>query len=268
MNAWHVVTEDLRTYRAGAAQPALAHSIETHLVACAECRRAFARSGDPAAAADSARRWEAVATTVDESTTSPLLRLGVATRPLAAALGVAVLLLAVLPLAVDALAGPERVATMLLAGAPLAPMLAVAFAYRREADPVGELSLAAPVAGIRLVAHRALLVSLAGVPLGVVAGLVTGLPAGVALAWLLPGLALSGCVLAAGTTRLDPALVAAVLGAAWALSVTLADRRGSGDVVVDLVAAAPTQLISLAAAAAAFTIAVARRDRLSYRSTL
>lgn len=268
MNAWHVTANDLETYRTGGAPTALADSVEAHLLHCADCRRGLAAVAGADRAADSVRRWAEISARVDASTASPLLHLGVATRPLLAALGVAGLLLVLLPLAVAALAGTQRVPTMVLGGAPLAPMVAVAFAYRRETDPAGELSLAAPVAGIRLVARRSLLVSVGGVPLGVLTALATGVPLTVALAWLLPGLALSGAVLLAGTTRLDPAAVAAGIGALWAIGVGLADRRESSQVVIDLVAGAPVQLGSLAAAIVAFALALARRDRLAYRSAL
>lgn len=268
MNSWHALPQELEIYRSGAAEPVLADSIETHLIRCAQCRTALARTADPAAVAASARRWEELTSSIDAGTSTPLLRLGASTRPLVAALGAAALLLVVVPLLVAATAGPERMPTVLLAGAPLAPMLAVVFAYRREADPVGELSLAAPVAGIRLVARRALLVAAAGAPLGVAAALASGVPLSVALAWLLPGLALSGVVLAVGTTRLDPGAVAAVLGTAWALSVGLTARRGSADLVVDLVAGAMTQYGCLLVAVVSFALAVARKDRLVYRSSM
>ena len=81
------------------------------------------------------------------------------------------------------------------------------------------MALAAPVAGLRIVSGRALLVAIGAAPVGIAAALLLGLPLQVALGWLLPGLALSTLVLLAGTTRVDPALVAGVLGAAWAVAV-------------------------------------------------
>ncbi|WP_028660184.1 hypothetical protein [Nocardioides insulae] len=268
MNAWHAQPLDLEAYRSGTAAPVLVASVESHLLGCATCRDRFARTADPASAAESARRWAALNAALDSGTATPALRLAAATRPLVAAFGLAVALLVVLPLGIAALAGTERVPTPLLAGAPLAPMVAVVLAYRREADPVGELSLAAPAAGIRMVAGRALLVSCVAGPLGVLAALVVGVPAAVALAWLLPGLALSGVVLAVGTSRLDPAVVAAVLGTVWAVAVGVAARRNGTELVVDLVTAAPVQYGCLLAAVLAFAVAVLRRDRLAYRRTL
>lgn len=270
MNDWHASTIDLESYLSGSAGPLLAASLETHLVACDECRHAVAtlsaRGTDGASESD--RRWQAVSAAVDASSVSPLLRLGVATRPLLGSLAVAVLLVLLIPVVVALLSGGDRVPSALLAGAPLAPMVAVAFAYRRDSDPVGELSLATPTAGIRLVARRALLVAVAAVPLGVGVTLLAGVPLLVAVGWLLPGLALSGLVLLVGTTRHDPGLAAGALGAVWAIAVTLAARDDRGARVVELVTGAPTQLTALALAAAALAVTVVRRDHLVYRSSL
>jgi hypothetical protein len=158
---------------------------------------------------------------------------------------------------------------VVLALAPLAPLAAVALAYRPSVEPAGELAMATPAAGLRVVAVRALVVALPAVPLAVGGALLVGLPLGVALGWLLPGAALAGIVLLAGTTRLDPAVVATVLGATWAVAVSWppAARRVAADAVVDLVASAPAQLTALAVALAAVSLAVARRDAVSYRRT-
>lgn len=268
MNTWHATTIDLEAYLSGAADPLLAASLETHLVACAHCRATLAGLTNTAAAADSQRRWETLSAAVDAASVSPLLHLGVATRPLLGALGVAVLLVLLIPVTVALLSGSERLSSALLAGAPLAPMLAAAFAFRHGTDPAGELTLATPTAGIRLVARRALLVASAALPVGVAGALLAGVPLVVAVGWLLPGLALAGVVLLVGTTRIDPASAAAGLGGAWALAVTLAARADRGARVVELITGGPVQLTALAVAAATFAVAAARRDQIVYRSTV
>ena len=111
---------------------------------------------------------------------------------------------------------------MLLVLAPLAPMAAVTLAYREWADPAGEISLATPSAGLKLVALRALVVSLAALPLAFLVLLAVDTWAGdvpmrLGAAWCLPGLALAALVLLAGTTRLDPFHVAIGISAAWAV---------------------------------------------------
>ena len=68
-----------------------------------------------------------------------------------------------------AVTGPASAGlVVLLVLAPLAPVAAVALAYRDWADPAGEISLATPSAGLRLVALRALLCPLAALPLAFV----------------------------------------------------------------------------------------------------
>ncbi|GAA1963534.1 hypothetical protein GCM10009798_24480 [Nocardioides panacihumi] len=271
MTAWHASDEDLLTYRGGSATPAVAASLDTHLLKCAECRRALASMSAEGTVADSQRRWQLIDDRIDARGAhlhqGTVLRLGVSSRPLLAALMLAIVLLIAVPLVVASASG-RSVEAALLAGAPLAPMVAVALCYRRETDPAGELALAVPLAGIRLVTRRALLVAAVSVPVGVCGALALGIPATGAVAWLLPGLALSALVLVSGTTRLDPTLVTAALGSSWALGVSVAAFREGTALVASAVAGAPTQLLSLLVAVLAIALFVGRRERLSYRRFL
>jgi hypothetical protein len=269
VTTWHAHPNDLAAYVAGDDDPVLAASVETHLLRCEECRATLARASRPPEASqrtDTERRWANLAAVVDTPRSAPFARLGIATRPLRAAWLLAALLVLLVP-GVPAVVTGHGLPTLLLALAPIAPSIAVVLAYRTGADPAGEMSLAAPVAGLRIVSVRALLVGLGVAPLGVAAALALHLPLAVALGWLLPGLALSSLVLLAGTTRLDPALVAGVLGVAWALAVAMpaATRRASVDAVSDTVAGAPVQLLALAITVAALSLAVSRRDQVAYR---
>ena len=265
MTTWHAHPNDLAAYVAGDDDPVLAASVETHLLRCADCRTALARAAAPRRGAPSAG-WDTLAAVVDTPRSAPLARLGVSTRPLRAAWLLAALLVLLVPV-VPALVTGRGLPTLLLALAPIAPSLAVVLAYRTSADPAGEMALAAPVAGLRIVSARALLVGLVAAPLGVAAALLLDQPLAVALGWLLPGLALSSLVLLAGTTRVDPALVAGALGIAWALAVGMpaATRRASVDAVIDTVAGAPVQLLALAIAVAALALTVSRREQVAYR---
>ena len=158
---------------------------------------------------------------------------------------------------------------VVLALAPLAPLAAVALAYGRSVEPAGELALAAPTAGLRRASARALLVAVPAVPVGVAAALVAGFPVAVALGWLLPGAALCALVMLSGTTRLDPGVVAVALGSGWAVVVSLpaALRRVPADVVIDVVASTPVQMLALVVAVGAAATTVARRDTVAYRRT-
>ena len=94
-----------------------------------------------------------------------------------------------------------------------------------------------------------------------------GLPTTLAFGWLLPGAALASLVALAGTTRLDPSVVAATLGSAWAVAVSwpAASRRLPADLVSQVVASAPSQLVALTVAFAAIALTVVRRDVVAYR---
>ncbi len=78
------------------------------------------------------------------------------------------MLVGLVPLLTAFAVGDAGLVTLLVL-APLAPVAAVALAYRDWTDPAGEISLATPSAGLRLVALRALVVSVAALPLAVVA---------------------------------------------------------------------------------------------------
>ena len=77
-------------------------------------------------------------------------------------------------------------------------------------------------------------------------------------------------MLVAGTLRVDPAVTAGVLGAAWALVIVLPTlgRRATADVVAQAVASPDSQLLALAVAALALALAVTRRDHITYRRNL
>ena len=263
---WHADEETLRAWADGSAAPVPAASLEAHLLRCDECRRRMATLAPSASGSDVVRRWDALADRIDRPRSGPLLRLGLATPGLRAAWLGSLLLLLALPAVVTTFGGRLP---LMMALAPVAPLAAVALAYGRDAEPAGELALAAPSAGLRVVASRALLVALSAVPIGVAGALLAGLPSQLAFGWLLPGAALSALVVLAGTTRLDPTLVAASLGSLWAVVVSwpAASRRVPAQVVSDLIASAPTQLTALAVALVAVALTIARRDSVAYRRT-
>lgn len=269
MNTWHATDEELATYRYGDADRISTASIEAHLLVCPECRASLAGAGGATTAADTARRWSQLADRLDTPRSSALSRITVSTRPLLASWLLAMLLVVLLP-AIPVLVVGLAVPTMLLAMAPLAPLAAVALAYRSSSDPAGELAGATPLAGLRTVAIRALAVSCAAAPVGILAGLFLQVPLTISVAWLVPGLALSSLVLLAGTTRVDPTFVAGALAVAWPVAVALPSttRRVSADLVAAWIAAPGVQLSMVAIAALALAAAAARRDHVSYRRTL
>ena len=251
---WHADEETLRSWASGTAAPLLAASVEAHLLRCDECRRRTSTLSAHDTASDPVRRWDDLAERIDRPRSNPLLRLGLATPGLRAAWLASVLLLLALPVVVTVL------------GVRLPLFMALA-RDGHGAEPAGELALAAPTAGLRVVAARALLVALTAVPIGVGGALLLDLPTSVAFGWLLPGAALASLVALAGTTRLDPSVVAASLGSLWAVAVAwpAASRRLPADLVSQLVASATSRAVSWLGALAAITLTIARRDTVAYR---
>lgn len=276
---WHADDEILARYAAGTTPPVLSASVEAHLLGCAACRE---RLGAEVEGGEQDRAWQRLADVIDRPTPSLLGRLGsanrfvrstVATPAMVVAALSAVALLVLVPLTAAAVTGDAGLLALLVA-APLAPVAAVALAYRVQADPAGEMSLATPTAGFRLVALRAVVVSVAALLATTVALLLVGvwvdLTTSMVLSWCLPGVALAGLVLLAGTTRLDPVQVAGGLSVVWALAVVTGStwgRRLRPEAVLDVLAQPDLQTAALVVALAALLLTVVRRDTVSYRRT-
>lgn len=271
-NPWHAGESDLAAYAAGGTPPVLAASLEAHLASCATCRGRLAALSDRAQV-DAA--WLRLADTIDRpSRRGWLLRPAVATPAMLQAALAAVFLVGIVPLLTAAIVGDMGLVALLVV-APLAPVAAVALAYRDVADPAGEIGLATPTAGLRLVALRALLVAAVALPLAflvltAVDVWVQDVPVRLALAWCLPGLALAAITLLAGTTRVDPLDVALTVAGGWALlvaAVVTVRRSLRPDALADLVAHPAVQSTALAVAIVAVVLTVVRRDAVAYRRT-
>jgi hypothetical protein len=271
-SGWHAADEDLERYASGEAGPVVQASLDAHVLSCATCQgrlSAFGGSGE------TARRWERLADAIDVPSRS-LLRPGDLGRMALAAPSLRWAWLAALTavVALPVLAGMllenrSGALALQLALAPLVPVGAVALAYRDVADPAGEITLATPSSGLRLVAMRAFVVSVAAVPAGLLASTLVGVPLHLAAAGLLPGLALAAVVLLAGTTRVDPVLVAATLGGLWAVAMgTPSPLRGIAVArLAETLSAPAVQLTALAVVAAALLLTLTRRDAVAYRRT-
>ena len=269
---WHLDDQDVAAYLAGGTPPVLAASVESHLTACAECRARLAAHAD---GAEREQAWARLADTIDRpSRRSWMLRPAVATPAMLQAALAAVLLVGLVPLLTAALVGDAGLVALLVA-APLAPVAAVALAYRDVSDPTGEISLATPAAGLRLVALRGLLVAAVAVPVALLELLAVDLwvetvPVRLAFAWCLPGLALAALTLLAGTTRLDPRVVALAAAGGWAVVVLTAvtvHRTLRPEAFADLVAGPVVQTLAAVVGAAAVLLTLARRDTVVYRRT-
>jgi len=277
---WHIAEQDLADYLTGVGAAVQAASVETHLLGCDTCRSRLAHLED---GTDREEAWQRLTDVIDQPSRSLLgrfslghrfARSSVATPAMLQAALLSVLLVGLIPLGTALLVGDAGLVTLLVL-APLAPVAAVAVAYRDWTDPAGEISLATPSAGLRLVALRALLVSVAALPLAVVALLavdrwVVNVPMQLAAAWCLPGLALAALVLLAGTTRVDPLHVALAVSAGWAFAVVTAataHRSVRPEIFIDILTSPAMQSAALVVALGSMFLTVVRRDAVAYRRT-
>jgi hypothetical protein len=251
--AWHMDSDLADAYAAGRVGPVLAASVEQHLLRCEACR-ALLPVDRP--------RLDAVWSEVVERVLEPrrsllerlLGRLGLdeGTSRLVAATpslrgawltGVVV----VLCLAVMAAHSDENGVAVFMALAPVLPVAGVALVFGPKADPAHEIVAATPYSALHLLAVRTAFVS-------------PFLPGGglIALAWLVPALALTGATLILATW-LAPHVAAVGLGAAW-VSVVLPGLAHHRD---PLLAAHPAvQLLSVAALAASALVLLTHRHEL------
>ncbi len=188
----------------------------------------------------------------------PAARLAGATPTLTRAwlYGIGGLVLLSLILSADTTQGDQRFLSYLLL-APLLVVLAVAAAYGRSTDPTHEITIAAPLAGIRLLLWRVLAVA----PTAMIMNLAVGflLRAGrFSFAWILPALACALATLAL-TTTLSVRRSASIVAAGYVVVVGMV-AAGSADNLVAFRASG--QLVFAVLAAVAGGLLVVFRGRL------
>jgi hypothetical protein len=223
---WHLDEELARRYAENRVPGVLTTSVEQHLVTCPACR-ALLRPAVP----DERRAalWAEVLERVEAPPVGRLERLLrragldeptarlVAITPLlrTAWLAGTVLVLALALLAAGT--GAQAVALFLVL-APVLPVAGVALIFGPGADPAHEIVAGTPYSPLRLLAVRTLVVvSTTFLPAGV-AAVFLPVQLGLALAWLLPALALTVGTLAL-STRIAPHVAASGLAIAWVSTV-------------------------------------------------
>ncbi|KUO22054.1 zf-HC2 domain-containing protein [Streptomyces dysideae] len=301
MTGWHTSDDLVTRYTDGSLPEPDAWSLEKHLESCGDCAARVSQAvRETAAGVTLAEVREAVLgaapTTSPASASASLSRsqsrsrrrlpfpsVGSRTARVLWAAGPAVRgawLPAVLLVAFGAVAlayGADFDAArpLLLAVAPVVPVVGVALSYGAHADPLHEITAATPSAGLRLMLTRTAAVLAVSLPLLTLAGLLlpaSGAPA--AAAWLLPGLTLTLASLAlAGYTGFRTAT--AVTGGGWLCAVlapALTARGGLTARLADQLSAyldgAPAQGAWAAAAVLCAALLATRRrayDRLERR---
>ncbi|MFI8947980.1 zf-HC2 domain-containing protein [Streptomyces sp. NPDC053750] len=241
-DTWHVDEDDLRAYARGVLTAPALWSADAHLTACAHCRGVLTEVSDVAALD---RGWERLDAELDAPRPGLLegllVRCGVAdgTARLLAATPVlrrswlgAVVAVLLTTFGVALAAGAAGTPTPFLALAPLLPLAGVALAYGPVLDPTYEMAVVSPMHGFRLLMIRT--IAVLAVALGVNGLATLALPEyGLrALAWLLPGLALTATGLAL-TPRLGPVAAPSVAAGAWVAVLLAADAgRAAEDSVL------------------------------------
>lgn len=258
---WHVPDDDLRAYAAGSAGPPWLWSTEAHLAACPYCRARLADGTDPAAVAAG---WARLDAELDAPRPGPieagLVRVGVAAhtaRLLACTPGLRTSWLAAVAFTLAIAAGAAHLAQamtvpiVLLAVAPLLPLIGVAISFGPRVDPSYELAVVAPVHTFRLLLLRCAAVLSATTLLTSAASLALPGYGPVVLGWLAPSLALTLLSLAL-TPRLGPVGSALLVGSAWVALLCGTVRPGTGQSI--LFTTAGQAVLAGAAAVAAVTL--------------
>ncbi len=188
----------------------------------------------------------------------PAGRLAGATPSLTRAWGTALGALAVLSLLVssDAAQGSNRFVGYLIIS-PLALLGAVAVAYRRSAEPSHEVAVAAPIGGIRLLIWRAAAVAPVAALVNVGVGIVLR-GRWFAIAWLLPGVALTLIALTLSATY-SMTKSTTIVAVSWLLAMAIVAGVATDDVVAFRPAG---QLVWLVLAAIGAGALWARRSEL------
>jgi len=146
--------------------------------------------------------------------------------------------------------------TLLLALAPLVPVIGVGLAYGPGVDPAHEMTVVAPISGFRLLLLRAATVVGITVVLGGVASVFTADRGLIAAAWLIPALALCTATLGL-STWIPTRLAAAFVGATW-LAVVIGFNSATDD--AQQMFGPVGQIVSAVTAVAAGAVLYARRD--------
>ncbi|WP_393060448.1 hypothetical protein [Streptomyces sp. LN549] len=252
MTVWHVGDGLARRYAAGTAAETDAWSLEKHVESCAPCAARVSASvrdrGDAApllegvraavlaaAAAEPVRgrSWRRVRGTLRTRGRPRLPAPGPATRigrvlwaagpALRGSWAAALVLVALGAVALaygGGLGGTAR--PLLLVVAPVLPLAGVGLSYGRPADPMHELTATTPGGGLRLLLVRTAIVLAVTVPVLALAWAVLPASAGGpgAVAWLLPGLAMTLAALAL-SSYVGCRTGASSVAACWAAAVAV-----------------------------------------------
>jgi hypothetical protein len=120
---------------------------------------------------------------------------------------------------------------MLLALAPMVPVVGVTLAYGPGSDPAHEVTVATPMSGLRLVLLRSAAVVACSIGAAGIATLLLRDKTWMSIAWLIPSLALPAVCLAL-STYVAPRKAAVIVGLLWLLPLNVINRNVADELVV------------------------------------
>lgn len=253
--AWHLPEPEVRGYAAGVLAPPLLWSVEAHLAACPACLDRLAAAADPDRIAAG---WARLDAELDAPAAGPIERLirwcgvGDHTARLLAAtpvLRLSWLASVVLTLALTVVVASTVNPWVLLAVAPLLPLVGVAASFGPRVDPTYELSVVAPMHTFRLLLLRCAAVLTTTTLLSLAATLAVPRFGLTALGWFLPALSLTLLTLAL-TPRFGPVPAATAVGLGW-ITVVAAATASVGSAAIASTVTQSTAVVVAALAAAA-----------------
>ncbi len=120
---------------------------------------------------------------------------------------------------------------MLLALAPMVPVVGVTLAYGPGSDPAHEVTLATPMSGLRLVLLRSTAVIACSMAAAGIATLLLRDKTWMSIAWLVPSLALPAVCLAL-STYVAPRRAAVLVAVLWLVPLSVVNRNVTDELVV------------------------------------
>ena len=275
--SWHADAATLQRYQAQLLGPAMAASVEAHLMACSPCRSELAELTD---AGRHQRNWTAISQQIDRPALSlverMLVRIGVADHRARLVVSTPALrlpwivaicaVLAMVVLLHEARGDSSDSFFLFLVLAPVLPLAGVAAAFNGRGDPGRELIAATPQSTLELILVRT--VAVVGVTSILTALAALPFPLDwTAAAWLLPSLGLSSATLALATwVRVEWA--AGTLASAWFAGAVFTWRfhRVDPDIVERFFAFRPSgQFLFAAVFVLGAAVVVMRREALDMR---
>ena len=151
---------------------------------------------------------------------------------------------------------------MLLALAPMVPVVGVTLAYGPGSDPAHEVTIATPMSGLRLVLLRSIAVVACSIGAAGIATLLLRDKTWMSIAWLVPSLALPAVCLAL-STYMAPRRAAVVVGVTWLVPLSVINRNVTDELVVFRLWGQLALCVIAVAAAATVSIRRDAFDRLA-----